>query len=722
MLTAGAASDQNKNKSDIKEQHQQNDDEQTCGLWLAPSSIPNAGLGMYAGKNYDPGTVVETASWIALVDYNQHNAKVGDYKEQALMEDYSCKCIVSLFSATFTFELIYIYDITMQGMVSGPIEFESYSTFILCTNVGALANSHPYHHNIDQLTAFRTRYEDDILDRRKDPGAGGFTYYSSDTKIIKSVVAGEELFLNYGDEWGIDRQDELDTIFPSLHDYQVFEKILNQMCNYFSEDYTTFDGSMFMEFVIQLTSTFNHDFSAFLRKTSLENPNIDYSNERKQNMRQETFQSDDEILIETILMLQKKMYETNTAQDFLSLLNTIFDGIDNKVKYFIPDKIKDMKIVCEKGITSLTLLNRIQNIEWLEQHGKCLDNINKGKSSIRQAGYGAFSSRFIAAGHTIAPTPLFHINERSYFDIREAAIGSERFVITSDEVIGKQIMLNYCFGHEHSSLLLCMMSASAMINHKSSRLTTDGPNAEYRWSTWDETQDWLSLSLDELKARNYRGLSLDIIALRDIQPGEEIFIDYGEEWESAWENHLSSWNSSGSNLVTLTEFIQNYNDTFRTEIELIDDPYPANIATSCFFWVNSTAEDLQGNSNTVINPELQIEIKEAIEKYSFRGDYLHSKTPADGVARAEYPCKVLDRERGNSNRYTVQIFMRSSMDNDDWQGERNGKHYPCIVTEFPVQFINFVHRPHTSDQHLKSAFRHHIVFRDDLFPIQWKDI
>ena len=67
------------------------DDIQTCGLWLAPSSIPNSGLGMYAGKDYEPGRVVEIASWISLVDYNEHNAEFGDYSEEALMEDYYCK-------------------------------------------------------------------------------------------------------------------------------------------------------------------------------------------------------------------------------------------------------------------------------------------------------------------------------------------------------------------------------------------------------------------------------------------------------------------------------------------------------------------------------------------------------------------------------------------------------------------------------------------------------
>jgi len=34
------------------------------------------------------------------------------------------------------------------------------------------------------------------------------------------------------------------------------------------------------------------------------------------------------------------------------------------------------------------------------------------------------------------------------------------------------------------------------------------------------------------------GLSFEYVALRDIEEGEEIFMDYGEEWEDAWEQHV----------------------------------------------------------------------------------------------------------------------------------------------------------------------------------------
>jgi hypothetical protein len=33
-------------------------------------------------------------------------------------------------------------------------------------------------------------------------------------------------------------------------------------------------------------------------------------------------------------------------------------------------------------------------------------------------------------------------------------------------------------------------------------------------------------------------VAMELIALRDIQSGEEIFLDYGNEWEEAWKEHI----------------------------------------------------------------------------------------------------------------------------------------------------------------------------------------
>jgi len=48
----------------------------------------------------------------------------------------------------------------------------------------------------------------------------------------------------------------------------------------------------------------------------------------------------------------------------------------------------------------------------------------------------------------------------------------------------------------------------------------------YRWSTgWDPSSDaWRNMSISEISQQPGRGLAFEIIALRDIAPGEEVTV------------------------------------------------------------------------------------------------------------------------------------------------------------------------------------------------------
>jgi hypothetical protein len=91
---------------------------------------------------------------------------------------------------------------------------------------------------------------------------------------------------------------------------------------------------------------------------------------------------------------------------------------------------------------------------------------------------------------------------------------------------GKNLLYNYCFGHADSSLMLCPMTGALLINHCSMRTKEcgpDGPNAVVRWSSgWDSTtEEWRSKTIDEIDNKFGRLLALEIVATRDIAPGEE---------------------------------------------------------------------------------------------------------------------------------------------------------------------------------------------------------
>jgi hypothetical protein len=86
-------------------------------------------------------------------------------------------------------------------------------------------------------------------------------------------------------------------------------------------------------------------------------------------------------------------------------------------------------------------------IDWLRQHGICLDNIKPNLSKQPHAGRGVFAKRYIPIHTIVAPAPVLVISRKEMMDITR--INENGKVVTL-----KQLLLNYCYGHRHSSLLL----------------------------------------------------------------------------------------------------------------------------------------------------------------------------------------------------------------------------------------------------------------------------
>jgi hypothetical protein len=73
-----------------------------------------------------------------------------------------------------------------------------------------------------------------------------------------------------------------------------------------------------------------------------------------------------------------------------------------------------------------------------------------------------------------------------------------------------------------------------MIQVSTSSITA-GPTSHYFW---------LELPFEQFLPLNYPiGIVMEVAALRDIQAGEELFLDYGPARESAWDKHVESWKS-----------------------------------------------------------------------------------------------------------------------------------------------------------------------------------
>jgi hypothetical protein len=206
------------------------------------------------------------------------------------------------------------------------------------------------------------------------------------------------------------------------------------------------------------------------------------------------------------------------------------------------------------------------SLDDLQNYGACVDTLQVRDSTLHGAGRGAFAKRYTAKGGVVATTPLIHMDrsqteivKQEYKEVHRIPQPREHGIEYTSEVVGQQLMLNYCYGHPDSNVLLFPFGPGVnFINHN------EAPNAYIRWSTFFPDSQHLreTMPVMELFEMAAGPLAMEIIALKDIVPGDEIFIDYGEGFKEAWKKRIHSGGLS--------------EQPFRHEIGVPDGFYPDN--------------------------------------------------------------------------------------------------------------------------------------------------
>jgi len=345
-----------------------------------------------------------------------------------------------------------------------------------------------------------------------------------------------------------------------------------------------------------------------------------------------------------------------------------------------------------------------RSLQWLRHHGRCLDNIRPGRSLNKDAGRGAFAARALPAGSIVAPVPVLAITDRRALDIvREKEDGTT--------VPLKQLLLNYCLGHKDSSVLLYPYGPGVnLINHGGGKLA----NVRLRWSKFEPNPIQRNVSLLDLyqwqlpHSVQAPKFLMELVALRDIQPKEELLLDYGADWVAAWMQHLQSWNPDDDKdrePYVPSYVMEDAVKALRLEHELEKVPYADNVFTSCFYrYSDNAAAALNLNQRT----------HSAVTTFEWK--------QTRGIFEMTHlrPCKILQRQRDAKGKlmYTVQIQNRFGLA----PVERLPPKAVHIVTNVPRHAVRFSDKIYTTDQHLEYAFRHEIGVPDELFPDAWKDL
>eukprot|EP00980_Cylindrotheca_fusiformis_P003666 scaffold818_cov136-Cylindrotheca_fusiformis.AAC.32 len=182
-------------------------------------------------------------------------------------------------------------------------------------------------------------------------------------------------------------------------------------------------------------------------------------------------------------------------------------------------------------------------------------------------------------------------------------------------------------------------------------------------------------------------LAFDYVATRDIDEGEELFLDYGDAWEEAWQRQLAQWEKGPENYLSA----RGWNDGFRgfpirTAEEAYYDPYPSYIQIRCHA---DLIEDDWGS----------------ISEW--------------GPSDYGFECQIVDRfsdEAGNE-RYNVRLRTEAL---DRWDFDFEDSEI-LEVGGIPRSAIRFFDVPFTSDIHLRGTFRHFIGLPEDMMQDVWRN-
>lgn len=336
----------------------------------------------------------------------------------------------------------------------------------------------------------------------------------------------------------------------------------------------------------------------------------------------------------------------------------------------------------------------VKSKKWLAKHGTCVDNIKSGPSTIPEAGRGAFATRNLPMGTVIAPMPMLQIPNKELMNIY---VMDDTQPIPEKPAIGQQLIINYCYGHPESNMLLLPVGSMVnFINHQPAKQA----NAKIQWSMnkhWGNSEDWHSEPPEALAGIDFDfiGVVMEVVATHDINAGDEVFIDYGSEWAAAWEKYMKEWedkykeNPEQWPLKADDLKVEYRNKPFQTKQELEATPYPDGIQTACFIeW-----EDVE--DGRVMETKSGKEITRWIGPVDFKG-YSGLKMEI---------CRVLERSKQlDDGLYSYTVVT------DELK-----------IENVPHAAITFVDTPYRSDIHTKGAFRHPIAIPDGIFPQEWRD-
>lgn len=558
-----------------------------CHLYLAPSTIEGAGLGIFSAVDKEPGDTVGNGDvCIPVAELYWHNYNV----DPNPLKDY-------------------FWAGKAMGMhtESSTEDKEAY-----CPGLDCAINCHLGLINVAKSTP---QYD-------ADAGDSSTPYHNGTTEVTRHIPAGGELFKFYGDSWFVSRE-------------RIFGKI-------------------------PLSGSYG-------------------------------------IALKILKSLTKLPVDDSIHEDIFDLISTINKGpFESRQLNAFPPSWRQAKDAIEvDDLASWQQPQHTRSVDWLKKNGRCIGHIRPGGSNV--AGRGAFATRFLPRQAIITTSPLHHFPHSHVMELFNITLYEGDWIRIVDEVVGHQLLLNYCFGHNDSTLLLCPYGSGVnYINHSRE------PNVRIQWATtFAAAHDHDIVTKGSIESFNDKKplVAFDYVAIRDIEDGEELFIDYGDSWHEAWENHKRNYRKPDSYVpaVKFNELVEDL--PLRNEEEQQLDPYPSNLQLRCHRAL------VFGKQKKGLD----------FRRYLWQAsDYGES-------------CRILERfKEEDAFWYTIEVEVWDTHINEDnakRETETQANTVSQIIrTDVPRSAIRFFDVPRTTEIYAPNAFRHFIGIPDDIFPERWRNL
>jgi hypothetical protein len=195
-------------------------------------------------------------------------------------------------------------------------------------------------------------------------------------------------------------------------------------------------------------------------------------------------------------------------------------------------------------------------------------------------------------------------------------------------------------------------------------------------------------------------LLMQLTAVRDIAKGEEIVMDYGSEWENAWNEYIATndwtlpWPPQAKELQ-----VKYQSEPFPVSIRKDASPYPPTVFTACF-----------------LNFE---EVEDGTPKKTEQGNKIYRWTGPSSYEAFKgqelYVCDLMSRT-GNDGDVSSFLYTANTRMSNEEGGEEVVR-----VTGIPHNAILIVNRAYESDMLNFGVFRRPITIRDEIMPQAWRN-